>query len=70
MEKEMQRVYESGIMHITMIDMASIAGKQANEQKGKKERKQTKCDVRSFIVLKHGWHTSKQDSCMDMKASV
>ena len=50
----MQRVYESGIMHITMIDMASIAGKKANEQKGKKERKQTKCDVCSFIVLKHG----------------
>ena len=50
----MQRVYESGIMHITMIDMASIAGKKANEQKGKKERKQTKYDVRSFIVLKYG----------------
>ena len=51
--------------------------KQANKQKGnKQENKQKvvstrdKCrfgsDVHSFIVLKHGQHTSKQVSCMDM----
>ena len=54
--------------------------KQANEQIRKKTNKQTgkqkvvsmgdKCrfglDIHSFIVLKYGQHTSKQDSCMDM----
>ena len=49
--------------------------KQENKQT-KQERKQMvvsprdKCrfgsDVYNFIVLKHGQHTSKQDSCMDM----
>ena len=45
MEKEMQRVYERGIKQISMINMASIVGKQANEQKGKQARKQTKGGV-------------------------
>ena len=45
MTKEMQRVYERGIKQISMTDTASIAGKQANEQKGKQALKQTKVGV-------------------------
>ena len=77
----MQRAYERGIKQISMIDMASKetrkqANKQTKEKANKQESKQKvvsmgdKCrfgsDVHSFIVLKHGRHTSKQDSCMDM----
>ena len=50
--------------------------KQTSRKANKQERKQKmvsvrdKCrfgsDVHDFIVLKHGRHTSKQDSCMDM----
>ena len=46
--------------------------KKTNKQKGKQKVVSTgdKCrfgsDVHSFIVLKYGRHTSKQDSCMDM----
>ena len=56
------------------------ANKQESNQTSKKANKQEseqkvvfareKCrfgsNVHSFIVLKHGRHTSKQDSCMDM----
>ena len=42
----MLRVYERGIKQISMINMASIAEKQENEQKGKQARKQTKGGVR------------------------
>ena len=45
MTKEMQRVYERGIKQISMTDTTSIAGKQANEQKGKQVIKQTKGGV-------------------------
>ena len=45
MTKEMQRVYEKGIKQISMIDIASIAGKQANKQKDKQKRKQRKGSV-------------------------
>ena len=60
-----------------MIGMASIArnkqtrkkeNKQGNEQKMVSAR--DKCrfgsNVHNFIVLKHGRHTSKQDSCKNM----
>ena len=51
--------------------------KQANKKGSKQAKGQTKMvstrdkcrfrlDVHSFIVLKYGQHTSKQDSCMDM----
>ena len=51
MGKETQRVYERGIKQKSMICMASIAGKQANEQKGKQARKQTKGDVHKGHML-------------------
>ena len=77
----MKRVYESGIKQLSMIDMASIETRmRADKWKGKHQDSKTnkqkvvpvrdKCrfgsDVHSFIVLKHGRHTSKQDSYMDM----
>ena len=46
--------------------------KKTNKQKGKQKVVSTgdKCrfgsNVHNFIVLKHGRHTSKQDSCMNM----
>ena len=57
---------------MSMIDMASLAGKQANKQENEQKvlSVRDKCrfgsNVRNFIVLKHGRHASKQDSCMDM----
>ena len=48
------------------------ASKKADKQKGKQKLVSTgeKCrfgsNVHDFIVLKHGWHTSKQVSCMNM----
>ena len=43
----MQRAYERGIKQISMIDMASRETRmQANKQKGKQARKQTKGGVR------------------------
>ena len=60
-----------------MIDMAKIETRMQAKRETKQDSKQTrvvfvrdKCrfglDVYNFIVLKHGRHTSKQDSCMDM----
>ena len=60
---------------------SELKGKQANKWEGKQVRRQQKVvstgdkcrfesNVHNFIVLKHERHTSKQDSCMDMKASV
>ena len=52
--------------------VSNEARKQANKQKDKQKvvSARDKCrfglDVHSFIVLKHGRHTSKQDSCMDI----
>ena len=46
--------------------------KKTNKKKGKQNvvSARDKCrfgsNVHNFIVLKHGRHTSKQDSCMDM----
>ena len=57
---------------MSMIDMASLAGKQANKQENEQKvlSVRDKCrfgsNVHNFIVLKHGRHASKQDSCMDM----
>ena len=78
----MQRAYERGIKQISMVDMASKETRnQANKREGKQVRKKTKgqqkvvstgdkcrfgSNVHNFIMLKHGQHTSKQDSCMDM----
>ena len=74
----MQRAYEQGIKQISMIDMASKGTrKQANKQEDKQAKmKQNivlardKCRFRSnvhnSIMLKHGRHGSKQDSCMNM----
>ena len=39
-------MYERGIKLISMIDMASIVGKQANKRKIKQGRKQTNGGVR------------------------
>ena len=73
MEGKDARAYERGIKQISMIDMAS---KEIRKQENKRESKQKvvstgdKCrfgsDVHSFIMLKHGRHTSKQYSCMDI----
>ena len=60
-----------------MIDMAKIETRMQAKRETKQDSKQTrvvsvrdKCrfgsDIYNFIVLKHGRHTSKQDSCMDM----
>ena len=48
--------------------MSKRANKQASKQKGvfEKEKCRFRSGVLSFIVLKHGRHTSKQDSCMEM----
>ena len=55
------------------------ASKQARRQTSKKAKQKVvstrdKCrfgsNVHDFIVLKHGRHNSKQDSCMDMWASL
>ena len=62
---------------INMIDMANIETRMRAKRETKQDSKQTrvvsvrdkcrfKSDVHSFIVLKHGRHTSKQDSCIDM----
>ena len=73
-----QRAYEKGIKQINMIDMASMACEKANTNKRANKQESTekvvsardKCrfrpNVHNFIVLKHGQHTSKQNSCMDM----
>ena len=72
MAKDMRKAYERGIKQMSMIDMASITGKQANKQENEQKvvSARDKCrlgsNVHNFIVLKHGRHTSKQDSCMDM----
>ena len=43
----MQRVYERGIKHMNVIDIASKeTRKQANKREGKQARKQTKGGVR------------------------
>ena len=77
-KEKMQSAYEGGIKQICTIDMASKeVRKQANKREGKQARKQTKVvsardkcwfgsNVHSFIVLKNGRHTSKQDLCMDI----
>ena len=67
----MQRAYERGIKEIKKQE-----SKQTSEKANKQQSKQKvvsprdKCRFRSnihnFIVLKHGRHTSKQDSWMDM----
>ena len=51
---------------------ADKARKQANNQKvvSTGDKCRFGSNVHNFIVLKHGQHTSKQDSCMDMLASV
>ena len=41
----MRSAYERGIKQISMIDMASITGKQANKRKSKQVRKRTKGGV-------------------------
>ena len=57
---------------MSMIEMASIAGKLANKQENEQKVVSTRdrcrfgSNVHNFIVLKHGRHTSKQDSCMDI----
>ena len=82
MKEKMQRTYERGIKQITMIDMVSKeqgskktslkANKQENKQRmvSTRDKCRFRSNVNNFIVLKHGRHTSKQDSCMDMYASV
>ena len=72
-KEKMQRAYERGIKQISMIDMASKEErKQANKQEIKqkvvsaKDKCRFESNVHNFIVLKHGRHISKQDSCMDM----
>ena len=77
-KEKMQSAYEGGIKQVSMIDMASKEqeSKQTSDKANKQKRKQKvvsakdKCRFRSnvhnFIVLKHGRHTRKQDSCMDM----
>ena len=77
-KEKMQSAYEGGIKQISTIDMESKAqeSKQTSEKTNKREDKQKvvsmrdKCrfgsNVHNFIVLKHGRHTNKQDSCMDM----
>ena len=75
----MQRAYERGMKQINMIDIASITCEKANKQKkgqtskqvnkkgvSEREKYRFRSSVHSFIVLKHGRHTSKQDSCMEM----
>ena len=74
----MQSAYEGDIKQISMIDMASKEqeSKQTSEKENKQEIKKKvmsardKCrfgsNVHSFIVLKYGRHTSRQDSCMNM----
>ena len=74
----MQSAYEGDIKQISMIDMASKEqeSKQTSEKENKQESKKKvmsardKCrfgsNVHSFIVLKYGRHTSRQDSCMNM----
>ena len=76
----MRRACERGIKQISMIDMASKeTRKQANEREGKQAKRQTKVvstgdkcrfgsNVHNFIMLKRGRHTSKQDSCMNMRS--
>ena len=72
MAKDMHRAYERGIKQMSMIDMASITGKQANMQENEqkvvsaRDKFRFRSGIHSFIMLKHGRHTSKQDSCMDM----
>ena len=57
---------------MSVIEMASIAGKLANKQENEQKVVSTRdrcrfgSNVHNFIVLKHGRHTSKQDSCMDI----
>ena len=52
--------------------ISKITSKKANKQESKQKvaSMRDKCrfgsDVHSFIVLKHGRHTNKQDSCMNM----
>ena len=58
------------------MDKHDRNGKQTSKKANKQESKQRvvfardKCkfglDVHKFIVLKHGRHISKQDSCIDM----
>ena len=62
----MQRAYERGIKQISMIDIASketrkLANKQESKQKvvSAKNKCRFGSDVHSFIVLKHGRHTSR-----------
>ena len=76
-KEKMQRAYERGIKHISLIDMASKeTRKQANKQESKQKvvSARDKCrfglNVHNFIVLNHRRHTSKQESCMNIKASV
>ena len=72
-KEKIQSAYERGIKQISMIDMASKETRnQANKRKSKQKVvfARDKCgfglNVHNFIVLKHGRHTSKQDSCMNM----
>ena len=57
---------------MNVINRASIVGKQANKQENEQKvvSARDKCrfgsNVHNFIVLKHGQHTSKQESCVDM----
>ena len=74
----MQSAYERGIKQISIIDMASKETRKQEtiEKPNKQESKQKvvsardKCrfgsNVHNFIVLKHGRHTNKKDSCMDV----
>jgi len=77
----MQKTYERSIKQISMVDVASTRTrkqtnkrirKEKNKQRSKKKMESAKDKCRfgsyvcNFIVLKHGRHTSKQDSCMDM----
>ena len=77
----MKRAYERGIKQISMVDVASTrtrkhANKGTRKEKNKQKSKQKMVSARdkfrfgsyvhNFIVLKHGRHTSKQDSCIDM----
>ena len=60
-----------------MIDMANIETKMRAKRETKQDSKQTRVvsvkdkyrfgsDVHNFIVLKNGWHTNKQDLCIDI----
>ena len=60
MEGKVQRVYERGTRQMSVIEMASIAGKLANKQENEQKVVSTRdrcrfgSNVHNFIVLKHG----------------